>query len=68
MKGHPWRSLEMVSILKGTLHDLQPGLIDVYYCTVLHCIVRFSDGDRVCDYLSFIMEDVDGVFRLHRIH
>ena len=49
MKGQPWRSLEMGSILKNTMHDLQPGLIVVYYCTVLHCIVRFSYGDKVCD-------------------
>ena len=34
--------------LKNTMHDLQPGMIVVYYCTILHCIVRFSYGDRVC--------------------
>ena len=33
---------------KITMHDLQPGLIVVYYCIVLHYIVRFSYGDRVC--------------------
>ena len=34
-------------LLKNTMHDLQPGLIIVYYCTVF-CIVKFSYGDRVC--------------------
>ena len=29
----PWWSLEMGSILKNTMHDLQPRLIVVYYCT-----------------------------------
>ena len=46
MKGQPWRSLEMGSILKNTMDDLQLGLIIVYYCTIFH-IVRFSYGDRV---------------------
>ena len=44
----PWQNLEMGSISKNTMHDLQLGLIFVYYCTVLHCIVRFSYGDWVC--------------------
>ena len=68
MKGQPWQSLEIGSISKNTMHDLQLGMIVVYYCTFLHCIVRFSYGDQVCCYLSFVMEDVDGVFHLHRIH
>ena len=34
--------------LKNTMHDLQPGMIFVYYCIVLHCIVRFSYDDQVC--------------------
>ena len=33
--------------LKKYLHDIQPGMIIVYYCTVF-CIVRFSYGDQVC--------------------
>ena len=33
MKEQPWRSLEMGSILKSTMHNLHPGLIVVYYCT-----------------------------------
>ena len=49
MKGQPWWSLEMGSISKNTMHDLHPGMIVVYYCIVLHCIVRFSYGDQVCD-------------------
>ena len=48
MKGQPWRSLEMGSISKNTMHDLQPRLIFVYYYTFFHCIVRFSYGDQVC--------------------
>ena len=32
--------VEMGSILKNTIHDLQPGLIIIYYSTVF-CIVRF---------------------------
>ena len=40
MKGQPWWSLEIGSILKNTMHDLQPGLIIVYYCTIF-CIVSF---------------------------
>ena len=47
MKGQPWSSLEMGSIIKNTMHDIQQGLIVVYYCTVF-CIARFSYGDRVC--------------------
>ena len=42
----------MGSILKNTMHDLQPGLIVVYYCIVFF-IVRFSYGDRVCR-LAFV--------------
>ena len=47
MKGQPWRSLEMGYTLRNTMHDIQLGLIIVYYCTFF-CIVRFSYGDRVC--------------------
>ena len=46
-EGQPWRSLEMDSILRNTMHDLQLGMIIVYYCIVF-CILRFSYGDRVC--------------------
>ena len=46
-KGTTLAEPKMVSISKNTMHDLQPGLIFVYYCTVLHCIVRFSYGDQV---------------------
>ena len=47
MEGQPWQSLEMGSILKNTMHDLQPRLIVVYYCIVF-CIVMFYYGDQVC--------------------
>ena len=47
MKGQPWKSLEMGSILKNTMHDFHLGLNFVYYCTFLHCIVKSSYGDRV---------------------
>ena len=45
----------MGSISKNTMHDLQPGLIFVYYCIDLHCIVRFPYGDRVflLDFVSY---------------
>ena len=42
MKGQPWRSLEMGSILKNTMHNPQPRLFVVYYCTAfLHSQVVF---------------------------
>ena len=40
MKGQPWLSLDMGSILKSTMHNFQPGLTIVYYCTAF-CIFRF---------------------------
>ena len=46
-KEQPWKSLEMVSISKNTMHDLQPRLLVVYYCTtflhsqVLFIVIRF---------------------------
>ena len=52
MKGQPWRSLEMDSISKNIMHGLKLGLIFVYYCIVLHGIVKFSCGEMVTRFVD----------------
>ena len=41
MKEWPWRSLEMGSVSRSTMHDFHPRLVIVYYCTILHRQVFF---------------------------
>ena len=48
MKGRPWRSLEMGSILKNTMHDFKPWLTFYILLYILHCIVRYFYGGQVC--------------------